>query len=723
MKDIDLRRVFRTLPYHALEQILDDIPIEHAQAIRGEFDDELVQLLCFNRIYKDVVVMTGDERGEVTTPECLRLGYDAFRELLNTLEPLPVAYKVGSLSLTFRATSLHLLDQLNCGAKPKGRGEIQINDSRRGENPDRLRHDLLNGGTTQNNSQGLQNDGGISQNRSISKHLLETRIKNLRLTLSHFPDVPHIAALINFHNLTTFSLTAERSRQTPRSVFKWRFPERLTTVSIEGYNFSLKDAVFPSGLQLLNLQNNGIDSLEGVRFPSSLRSLNLAQNKLTDLNVTFPPTLIDLNLKNNNLTAGVYRDHVVRSSLWQFPPHLERLDLSNNPLGDIAGASVHFPETLISLRLQSAWIERIHSFQVPAALEELSLAENGISDLSGIIFNDRLKKINLNSNSLGDIACVFPDSVEELRMERNQIVLSSEFKAPKSLRILSLRMCLAFGDSFHKLRLPDGVRSLQLSYTGIKNIRLTVFPSELEVLDLSGSYLQDLSHVDLSHLGGLTTLNLENASITTVEHMRLPDSLTTLVMLKNLIHNWTGFALPQQLRSLNLMRTGLKEETLLRFHNFARHPHLQRLTLSSNIIETFPPSFEFPPNLTFLNLERNSITSLSSISFPATLEVLLCDDNSMKSLEGVVLPENILRVSFLRNEIRSIDNFQLPELLRSLSLDDNLLTSIDRVQFPARLERLSLGNNKISRVNDERLPRNLTYFNILGGNVIENHWY
>jgi hypothetical protein len=66
----------------------------------------------------------------------------------------------------------------------------------------------------------------------------------------------------------------------------------------------LKKLDFPPNTQSIDLSQNKLTTLEGVRFPEGLEHLNLSHNQITTLErVTLPSTIITLNLSYNpNLT-------------------------------------------------------------------------------------------------------------------------------------------------------------------------------------------------------------------------------------------------------------------------------------------------------------------------------------------------------------------------------------------------------------------------------------
>ena len=97
----------------------------------------------------------------------------------------------------------------------------------------------------------------------------------------------------------------------------------------------------PKRLELLDVADNEIDSIDDVEFPPSLRSLSLEGNRIQRVDrVRFPVGLTYLDLSENKLTslAGAV-----------FPPCLKELNVSENPIASLEG--VELPRNLRMLRL------------------------------------------------------------------------------------------------------------------------------------------------------------------------------------------------------------------------------------------------------------------------------------------------------------------------------------------------------------------------------------
>ena len=110
---------------------------------------------------------------------------------------------------------------------------------------------------------------------------------------------------------------------------------------VEGADTTLYRVNLPKKLELLDVADNEIDSIDDVEFPSSLTSLSLEGNRIQRLDrVRFPVGLTYLDLCENKLTSlvGV-----------EFPPCLKELNVSENPIASLEG--VELPRDLRTLRL------------------------------------------------------------------------------------------------------------------------------------------------------------------------------------------------------------------------------------------------------------------------------------------------------------------------------------------------------------------------------------
>lgn len=273
---------------------------------------------------------------------------------------------------------------------------------------------------------------------------------------------------------------------------------------------------------------------------------------------------------------------------------MEFLVLSNNRLTDSSvEGSFEGVQYLKRLYLERNLLQSIPT-DLPASLEELRLDGNNISVMSEAAWSrcPSLLILSLNNNSLGNGS----DS------------LSAGVLTPLgSLRTLSL--------NFNQLlavpsQLPLSLRELYLRGNLIQSFHGDVFTgdSELLVLDLSANRLgnKGLGKDALRNANRLESLNLEGNLLKQVPR-HLPSSLKTLNLEGNAIAS-VGKAAFKRLP--NLEHLGLARNKIVRvaLGAFRALPVLHQLDLSHNALRQVPR--QLPTSLHFVSLTHNKIQSV-----------------------------------------------------------------------------------------------------------------
>ena len=121
----------------------------------------------------------------------------------------------------------------------------------------------------------------------------------------------------------------KRDRLTNSEIAPVLFPPGLEVLELRDNRIeSLEGVLFPDSLKILTLDNNDIKSLQGVQFPPQLEVLDLNINKIDNLyQVKFPVGLKELNLSDNN---------ILHLTSVEFPPNIEEFTIDGNPLEDVA---------------------------------------------------------------------------------------------------------------------------------------------------------------------------------------------------------------------------------------------------------------------------------------------------------------------------------------------------------------------------------------------------
>ncbi|XP_026183175.1 decorin [Mastacembelus armatus] len=274
------------------------------------------------------------------------------------------------------------------------------------------------------------------------------------------------------------------------------------------------------------------------------------------------------------------------------------------------------------------------------SLEFLVLSNNHLTDgaieeaFEGVL---ALKRLYLDRNLLQSVPSDLPLSLEELRLDNNQLSGMSEAAWARCPNLLVL--------SLSNNSLGNGSKSL---------------PNAV-----------------FSPLCNLRTLNLNHNQLTSVP-LGLPLSIKELYLKGNLIEQIRGGAFngPSELVVLDLSANKLTDKGLLR-DSLLNATHLESLNIEGNRLRQVPR--HLPHSLKTLNLEANLISSIKKAAF-----------RTFKNLEHLGLA---------RNKIFKVapGAFRVLPVLHQLDLCHNTLAQVPR-QLPKGLNSVSLNHNKIQSV-------------------------
>ncbi|WP_407175356.1 T3SS effector NEL-type E3 ubiquitin ligase NopM [Bradyrhizobium sp. STM 3562] len=213
---------------------------------------------------------------------------------------------------------------------------------------------------------------------ALPPRLLELRARHNELSSLPAMSPPGLQHLLISHNRLT-SLPDD-------------LPATLSELEVADNSLTSLPANLPAGLEILNANDNRLTSLPDA-LPSRLTSLAVSGNQLTDLPESLPSWLIELNVSSNQLAnlpdllpstlqslnvsgngltslpEGLLEALVPNNSLYY--PHLESLELGDNPLPDDVLAHLAAAEAPPQLAQQSVHQAAAHWLaDDPAALAE-----------------------------------------------------------------------------------------------------------------------------------------------------------------------------------------------------------------------------------------------------------------------------------------------------------------------------------------------------------------
>ncbi|KAG9413027.1 hypothetical protein AC1031_016046 [Aphanomyces cochlioides] len=183
------------------------------------------------------------------------------------------------------------------------------------------------------------------------------------------------------------------------------------------YNFSMSLGA-PKALSVtfLNLSSNQITTLtRATSFADSLRNLSFANNKIATFSGINSPRLQNLNLRNNQITS------IKSNDTFFFPNTLQTLDLSGNPLTEIA--QVTLPTSLIELDLDQISSLTIRQIDL-TSLSILSLQDTTVQNW--FVSQDQYAKlVNLVNSKLLTIRVTDKTSIKTSSCDNVQTLPTS----------------------------------------------------------------------------------------------------------------------------------------------------------------------------------------------------------------------------------------------------------------------------------------------------------
>ena len=466
------------------------------------------------------------------------------------------------------------------------------------------------------------------------------------------------------------------------------------------------------------LGNNPIRQLNFSGFPQinvtwlGFQYLNLSKVSKDDFVSLGKIHIMTLDLTHNNLT-------VLSAGVFQHLRLVSRLRLSFNSIRNLTLNAFVGMESLTELylrsckiRILSGFVDNITNletgFRIPP-LTILTLSTNHFNILSPEVFLglNQLTVLNLRECDVAHISnASFKGlvSLQKLDLSHNELysVNANLFSHLPNLQTLLL--------SSNKIQVlsPDqlsGLNSLKyfdLSYNTMREFEEGVWDLQsLDTLDLSNINIESLKTVSFKGLTNLRKLRLSSNPIQKLDY----DRFASFDNLEDIDLSWLGqlselfkpFISSHSLLSLNLSHSKLgnihrafQGLTSLQFLK------LSECTLNSeNLVRGNISVFSPTPNLTYLSLRGNSLSSLYPETFLGLVHLKMLD----LSKSGIIS----LNPNLFRNLIS----------LKQLYLNQNKIFSIsaDHFRYLHSLIDIRLQRNQIKGVLDKELFKNNTNLN------------
>ncbi|KAF9918896.1 cysteinyl-tRNA synthetase [Linnemannia zychae] len=328
--------------------------------------------------------------------------------------------------------------------------------------------------------------------------------------------------------------------------------------------------------------------------------------------------------------------------------------------------------------------------------------QDGLDELSGKD-NSFLCRITFAENATpSTMEADFPDNTNyaDVNLERRCLPTIPIFLYSRAKKIVRLNVSYN-----QRMDLPldfvqncNVMRELRMAYNDLdrvpSNVCSIVF---LQVLDLRGNKIKDLSKSRLQDAKELITLFLQSNRLETI-----PDSFEAFEHLRilNISSNYMSKV------PLVLFRIQSLEELDLSFNEITEIPEeigqlvrLRKLLLFGNKIgPLLPKSMSTLVRLKKLDIRQNGILNLEAIDDLRSLEELLVDFNTNVVFNNSF--RSLARASLLKCSMTDINIRGTSETLTYLDLSSNKLSNLSPVLFEnlRSLETLKLDHNRISSI-------------------------
>lgn len=249
---------------------------------------------------------------------------------------------------------------------------------------------------------------------------------------------------------------------------------------------------------------------------------------------------------------------------------------------------------------------------------------------------------------------------------------------------------------------------------------------KIENTEIRGEVIEDIS--SLAELANLRGLNLEYHAVTDISVLHKLDNLQRLSLDGNPIQDFSAIESLPLLKELNLRNTPIKDADL---EYLAGLKNLVILYLDFNEIESLEGLGSIRPAvlsarqnkigditsltnldgslLWLLDLRKNQISKIDSLSKFKKLQYLSLSDNKITSIEPIKKLNKIKVLSLANNQIAVLPNLSRMTSLKTLDLKNNQISTEEwkKVKLPWSIRTVYLSGNPISDLETEREYPNL----------------
>lgn len=366
-------------------------------------------------------------------------------------------------------------------------------------------------------------------------------------------------------------------------------------------------------------------------------------------------------------------------------------------------------------------------FELPAGetiIHAISVADNGlVSPLATYTFTvgGVIEPVHFEDSSIE--AAIR----KQLRREDEKIVYTNEVWEITSFTVPTE------AENLNDLRYMTHLESLTIHDQAIDSLGFLTSLSALKTLDLTGCRFNSENLTYIGTLVNLSTLILDNCSLSTLTGIESLKALTVLDLSNNTIRNLDPIGGLQSLKHIELDHNAVTDISVL-----GMLPNLETLDISYNAVTSVAPLVACI-KLTKLNLETNSVTTLSGLESVSTLTHLYAAQNKLTDVSNLGECIGLIELDLSNNSISDIQSLsslskleilyfannsvtELPKWadgcpLRSIDGSYNQLESIASLKNMGQLTHIFMDYNKITSVKELKSCYKLVQVNIYGNAI------
>lgn len=536
---------------------------------------------------------------------------------------------------------------------------------------------------------------------SASDNLLQA----IDLVAEHVPSLTGIGLWSN--RISDLSGLANLPNLTGELNLRWNQISTLDTLPTSGL----------PGVSGLNLQDNPLQSLQGIGRLSSLSTLNISGTGIIDLGGIEEATGLT--------TLSAWSNRITDLTPLQSLSNLSSLSVGGNQIQDLS------PIANLPLTVLRADDNQLTSLPVlNTTLTYLGLKQNQLTDITPLAGLVNLSTLQLSDNLIQDLNPL--SGLAKLnRLEINDNLLQNLDGLPNPSQLDWLFATNNFIADISGLTQQKELGYLYLSGNSITSLAGLSDLPELRYLILDSNQISNLSGLEL--VPKLSLVRLQNNSINTIEALRNLPSITDLNVSGNQISDLSPLADMPSLQTLNISEnpigsglsalagsnpidflradnagidnlSGIEGLTLLAglrlddnsitdIQPLANLPNLKSLSIDGNPIGDFAP-LNTMPSLTFLSIESTGASDLSFLAGNASLSTLRASNNGIGDISPMASMPCLQRIWLNRNNITDLS--PLGSLMISeLQVSENLITDLTPIGGQSNLQQLDISQNSV----------------------------